>query len=66
MRWNEGNLQNTYPSICLYVIDFMREWNFLTNDVGKTFILSNGKDSTDNDYILYHEQFHDAVLLLEN
>ena len=40
----------------------MRECNFLTNKVGKTFRLSNGKDSTAIDYILFPEQFHDAVL----
>jgi endonuclease/exonuclease/phosphatase family metal-dependent hydrolase len=40
----------------------MRECNFLTDNVSKTFRLSNGKDSTAIDYILYSEQFHDAVL----
>jgi hypothetical protein len=60
--FNENLLTISNSARSKYILDFMRECNFLTDNVSKTFRLSNGKDSTAIDYILYSEQFHDAVL----
>jgi len=60
--FNENLLTISNSTRSKYILDFMRECNFLANNVGKTFRLSNGKGSTAIDYILDPEQFHDALL----
>ncbi|CAG2191562.1 unnamed protein product [Mytilus edulis] len=48
-----------------YILDFMEECKFSAKEVGKTFIHSNGVDSTAIDHILYPDLLQDDILYVK-
>ncbi|CAG2239659.1 unnamed protein product [Mytilus edulis] len=48
-----------------YILDFMEECKFSAKEIGKTFIHSNGVDSTAIDHILYPDLLQDDILYVK-
>ncbi|CAC5411068.1 unnamed protein product [Mytilus coruscus] len=62
--FNENLLVTSNNKRSKYISEFINGSELKTQNVGKTFIHSNGKDCTAIDYILYPELFSDNILHL--
>ncbi|CAC5380666.1 unnamed protein product [Mytilus coruscus] len=61
---NENLLVTSNNKRGKYISEFINESKLKTQNVGKTFIHSNGKDCTAIDYVSYPEHFSDNILHL--
>ena len=60
--FNENLLQKSNSLRNRYILDFMKDSDMTTVDVGKTFIHSRGIDCSSIDFILFSEKYKENIL----